>query len=394
MSEFVLEGNYSDGTPVRHQIFAPNQEVADATFRRLTSEAGQEPIENFSVRPATPEEKNLGHTEDLTPPRVAEPSQVGETLPKPQPEEVIPSASEITSPKGVLSPQVRPSVDEGAPLREQGQVAPTREGEPAQAQEAVAPEQQAAIVTPAQQAIARQAELAAPRPPKPPEPSPPVNDSQPHVSAIANRFTKERAAAGEIGEVAPGQGYSTRTLAEQGLQMGPEQVNQHISDLMQNKGDPIEQAKAVRAEEARYSERSKALSRASEARPGDMQAKGAADAAFNDLTDFHKGPVAKVKERFHALGMSLQGELEVDLSTYNGLREKYLQDTGKPPPPRAEPLLRKTAERVKNANGADAEARTKLGQEIDKATRGKKLRSAEEVRDSIRERMGLGPCKT
>ena len=260
--------------------------------------------------------------------------------------------------------------DEGVrPPAETGGGGGAEPSAPVQAQEAVAPPPVKAPrgrLTPAEQARARQAELATGKPPyKAPVA---VNDSQPHVSTIANRFTKERAAAGEIGPVTPGQGYSTREMAERGLQMGPEQVNQHISDLMQNKGDPIEQAKAVRGEEARLSQRSRQLSAAAEGRPGSVEAKRAADEAFQHLTDFHNNAVAKVKERFHALGMSLQGELPVDLSTVNGLREKFLQDTGKAPPASAEPALRRTAERVAS-NGEDTAARQKLGQEIEKATR-------------------------
>jgi hypothetical protein len=64
-------------------------------------------------------------------------------------------------------------------------------------------------------------------------------ESEPWVSAIANRFTAERAARGEVGEVIPGEGYSKEELLARGLQMGPEEVNQHVSDLMNNRGgDP------------------------------------------------------------------------------------------------------------------------------------------------------------
>jgi len=43
---------------------------------------------------------------------------------------------------------------------------------------------------------------------------PPVTqgESEPWVSAIANRFTAERAARGEVGEVIPGEGYSKEEL--------------------------------------------------------------------------------------------------------------------------------------------------------------------------------------
>src|SRR6266436_5414944 len=110
--------------------------------------------------------------------------------------------------------------------------------------------------------------------------------------------------------------------------MKPEEVNQHISDLMHDTGNPKLQAAAVTAEEVRLSQRSSQLSRLAEDNPDDTQARVNADNAFNDLTDFHNGPVAKLKNNWHAQGMTLQGEVPVDLSTFNGLREAWLRDVG------------------------------------------------------------------
>jgi N-acetylmuramoyl-L-alanine amidase/Protein of unknown function (DUF2934) len=224
---------------------------------------------------------------------------------------------------------------------------------------------------------------------------PPVTqgESEPWVSAIANRFTAERAARGEVGEVIPGEGYSKEELLAKGLQMGPEQINQHISDLMNNSGgDPKLQAGAVRAEEARLSQRSNAASRASEVDPANQQLRLDADNAFKDLTDFHNGPVAKLKNNWHAQGMTLQGEIPVDLSTFNGMREKFLRDVGKPPPPKMEPVLRKVAKRVNDAAVADKQALQNLGAEIERQTTRRRLPTDEEVRTRIMERMKVDPC--
>ncbi len=220
-----------------------------------------------------------------------------------------------------------------------------------------------------------------------------ISDDQ-HVSTIANRFTEERTKSGELGEIAPGQGYSTRELADAGLKMSPEEINQHVSDLMNGTGDPIEQGKAVRAEEARLSQRSNELSRAAAADPTNTEARLAADNAFKDVTDFHNGPVAKLKTIFHATGVGLQGELPVDLSTFNGLREKFLRDTGKPPTPEQEPQLEKMAEKVTNAVKEDNGAKQNLGQAIDKATARRKLPTYDEVRQNIADRMKIEPCRT
>ncbi len=219
-----------------------------------------------------------------------------------------------------------------------------------------------------------------------------ISDDQ-HVSTIANRFTEERTKSGELGEIAPGQGYSTRELADAGLKMSPEQINQHVSDLMNGTGDPIEQGKAVRAEEARLSQRSNELSRAASSDPTNVEARLAADNAFKDLTDFHNGPVARAKQIFHGLGMSMQGELPVDLSTFNGLREAFLRDTGKLPSPEVEPQLRAMAEKVSNSVKEDNGAKQSLGQAIEKATARRKLPTYDEVKQNILDRMKTDPCR-
>lgn len=221
---------------------------------------------------------------------------------------------------------------------------------------------------------------------------PKVTGDDPHVSTIANRFVKERAAKGQVGEISPGQGYSVRDLAERGLKMSPEEVNQHVSDMMQGGGDPVLQAAAIRGEEARLSERSAQLSRALEADPKNTEARLAADNAFKDLTDFHNGPVAQLKQNWANQGRAMQGEIPVDLSTFNGLREQWLRDTGKPPPANVEATLQRTAQNVAKAVTEENSVRSRLAQEVEKVTSRRKFPTADEVRDSIRERMGLEPC--
>lgn len=221
----------------------------------------------------------------------------------------------------------------------------------------------------------------------------PVVSDEPHISSIANRFTQERAARGEMGEVAPGQGFSASDLAQRGLRMPPEEINQHVSDMMQGGGDPVLQAAAIRGEEARLSQRSNQLSRIAEANPKNIEAKLEADNAFKDLTDFHNGPVARLKENWANQGRVMQGEIPVDLSTFNGLREQWLRDTGKEPPLNIESTLRRTANKVAESVIEENGARSRLAQEIEKTTARRKLPTADEVRNRIREELGLGPCR-
>jgi hypothetical protein len=228
------------------------------------------------------------------------------------------------------------------------------------------------------------------------EPLPPTNgESEPWVSSIANRFTQERTAAGTLGEVAPGEGASTEALLARGLRMGPEQINQHVSDIMNNRGgDPVAQASAIRAEEARLSQRSAAASRAAEADPSNPQLRAAANDAFADVTDFHNGPVAKLKNNWHAQGMGLQGELPVDLATTNGLREAFLRDNGKAPPPQMDSAIRDMAGKVSDAAAANNGAMQALSTEIAKQTTRRRLPTADDVRSRIMEKIKDMPCPT
>jgi hypothetical protein len=92
--------------------------------------------------------------------------------------------------------------------------------------------------------------------------------------------------------------------------------------------------------------------------------------------------------------MTLQGEIPVDLSTYNGLRDAYLRDVGKPPPASAEPVMRKTAKRVRDASVAEVTAIKNLGAEIERQSARRPLPTEDQVRENIIRRMKVEPCPT
>jgi hypothetical protein len=228
----------------------------------------------------------------------------------------------------------------------------------------------------------------------PTEPAPLEQGTDKYVSSIANRFVQQKVEAGDIGEIAPGQGYSTKDLIAAGLKMSPEEVTQHMSDLMQGVGDPKAQAAAIRAEAARLSQQSAQASQIAAANPGDAQARIQEKNAFDDLTDFHNGPVAKLKSNWHASGMAMQGEHEIDLTTYNGQRENWLRaNEGNPPPAALEPAFRESAARAKKVIDAEKVAAKAFSDEVNKPLN-MKVPSADDVRTAIMERMGIGPCIT
>ena len=303
-----------------------------------------------------------------------------EVEPKPtgEPED----ATRIESTRPVPELEVRPPVGEEAPLRREPERAAGAQEEPVPAGQPVAAP--APEVPDEPGAALKEAPPPAEAPPALVVPSP---EPEQHVSSIANKYRDEKIARGEIGPVAPGEGFSSVELSRMGQQMGPEERAQRISDVMQDQGgDIVKNGQAVRAEEARLQARSNELSKAAEAKPNDVEARLAADNALNDLTDFHKGPVAKIKTVFHGLGMGLQGELPVDLSTYNGLREAWFKDTGALPPKSVEGTLRKVAERVSGSMADEAGAMKNLGEAIGREAPGIRL-TPERVRENILERL-------
>lgn len=228
-----------------------------------------------------------------------------------------------------------------------------------------------------------------------PESTPPAQgEGQPWISAIANRFTAERMARGDLGEVIPGEGYSKEELRMVGLKMGPEEIAQHVSDLMHNTGDPKLQAAAVTAQEAHLSQRSHAASRALEADPKNRKLRQAANDALDEWTDFHNYPVAKLKSNWHAQGMTLQGAVPVDLTTFNGLREAFFRRNGELPSKNYEPALEKIAQEISKRASEDDLARKNGSQEIKQQTERQKLPTNAEVREAIMKKLGIGPCRT
>ena len=89
----------------------------------------------------------------------------------------------------------------------------------------------------------------------------------------------------------------------------------------------------------------------------------------------------------------MQGEIPIDLSTVNGLRERYLRDTGKIPSKKMDATFKRAAKRVTQVLAEDDAAMQNLGKEIERVTRGRKLPSADEVRNRVLERMKVDPCR-
>jgi len=221
----------------------------------------------------------------------------------------------------------------------------------------------------------------------------PVSESEPITSAIANRYTAERTARGELGEIEPGQGKSTEEMVQQGLGMSRNQRDGLIDSFMKGKGGDLDQqGAAIRSKEALLSEQSRAASRAAAADPTNSALQAQAKAAFDQVTAFHNGPIKKFKEVWSNAGRGLQREIPLDYTTFNGMKEAYLKGNGKEAPPALDPKLKQMAQRVSKTAEAERAAMNNLGQEIEKQTRKKAVPTDDQIRGKLMEIMKDLPC--
>ena len=232
------------------------------------------------------------------------------------------------------------------------------------------------------------------------EPPTRISESEPFVSKVANRYTAERMATGELGQVDPSQGKSTEELVRQGIQMTPNQREGLIDNFVKGKGGDLDQqGAAIRSKEAILSVQSSEASRASEADPTNRQLKADADAALKAATDFHNGPVKKFKRVWSDSGRGLQREIPLDYSTLNGMKEAYTKGAGngKEAPPEMEPALKQMSKRV-NESASKEEAAVKnagdaIGNEVAKKARRKTLPTNDQIRTRLMEIMNDLPCR-
>jgi hypothetical protein len=216
----------------------------------------------------------------------------------------------------------------------------------------------------------------------------PIHETDSYLSQFANRLMDKRIASGEIGEIAPGHGFSTEELVKRGEKMGPEQIAQHVSDVMQGRvrSDSVDQAIAIRTREAQLSAEANRLSRINEDNPTPENERAYREA--KDAADvFRNGPVRIVKQNWAQTGKAMQGEIPIDVGSVNGLRDAWLQDVGKEPSPRVEEKMKELAKSVREATAEEERiARSEEVPRLGKLT-------DEEVMKNIIDRMGGDdPC--
>lgn len=186
----------------------------------------------------------------------------------------------------------------------------------------------------------------------------PADPGNPDIYGVAQRVREERAKAGQVAEVVPGEGIS----APDSVQKGREILRQ----------DPAAGEKAVAAFEADpakgISAEGMAASRAHgerlayEARRIEEQFGTNSDefhAAWQRLSDWDQR-TKPMQTEWHKIGMAQQGETDIDTGSFTGLQRAFKEDTGQDFNPKQAETAKEKAGKVRQADEAANTAQAQL----------------------------------
>lgn len=270
---------------------------------------------------------------------VAEPSQVlGQGDVTPPPDAVPPAIEE----------SVRPAIDESsAPVTEP--ISPTvaegstADAAPAEAAAATKPEPQnpiAELPSPATEIKGGEVadgELT----------QEPATFNESASTGISQHVHEERAGAGKLGTIEPGEGVSPEEMINRGRQLvadgaDPEAVSARIAETKQVSSDDIAVLRA------RMEELSKATNVAEDALskdPGNPELKANYEEAYKAETDWAQNHVKPAQTEWHKSGMAMQGSTDIDTGTFSGLRRAFRDERGRDATPAEQEKLRQIADK-------------------------------------------------
>lgn len=195
---------------------------------------------------------------------------------------------------------------------------------------------------------------------------------------VAERIRAERAKAGQVEPVNPGEGINTQESINLGrdiIDRDPQAPERVMSAF---EADPKKNISAEGMAVAR------AQGEALAARARNIEGQFGTESrqykeAKQDLSDWDKRSKAMQTE-WHKTGMAQQGETDIDTGSFTGLERAYRDSTGKDFSEVQKPRAKKLAAENKSAQDTESEASRKLNENLQEKAKGK---STEDLRSNI-----------
>lgn len=205
------------------------------------------------------------------------------------------------------------------------------------------------------------------------------------VYGIAEKVRAERAKAGQVETVEPGQGISAPDSVERGRELlpntDPEKVMSEFENTKKLSADDMAVARA-------HGEKLALDARRIEEKFGtdsDEYRK-----AFKDLSDWDKRSKAMQTE-WHKTGQAQQGETDIDTGTFTGMQRAFKADTGKEFTPEQAKKAKTVADASRKAAKASEDARQTLFTALDEEAKGVKPGSANKlIWDKVKDYVSRG----
>lgn len=265
-----------------------------------------------------------------------------------------PNASNVQSREPLPQREVRPRMGEETPLRQpdEGIAGPQSET------------QTPATVAENPPIISSTTEGAQPAP----ERGETIPSAPSRTTGVANRVLDAEAEAGRIDEIASGEGMTWQEMVD----LGREQLNkgadpQEIARRFKRtkRISPTDFA-VLRAERERLAHVTNEAEDALAAKPNDPALKAAHDQARKAEVDWIRDVVQPAKTATSDIFRGMQGEAQVDASTFAGLRRLFVDENGRELTPEEALKVKDAASKVKTAQAAEAAATRKLGESTTK----------------------------
>lgn len=185
------------------------------------------------------------------------------------------------------------------------------------------------------------------------------------IYGIAKRVREQRAAAGQVADVPPGEGISAPDSVERGralLKQGRSPEN--TLDLFEKtKALSADDIAVVRAHGENLARNARLIEESAGTESPEYQA------AKDKLSDWDRRSKAMQTE-WSKIGQAQQGETDIDTGSFTGLQRAYEQDTGKEFTPDQKQTAKETAGKVRKATVKANEAETNLVDHLDRETGG------------------------